>query len=99
MTGKEVDEFVKPYKDNYGWQLVARSGDGDRTDDSYKYHFVDDLNMCIIINPNNKGFSFSKSVDFLFRLVSDEFSPLDYPNHFERNYLRFRKIVLEKGLE
>lgn len=98
MTEQEVNEFIKPYKENYGWQLVARSGNGDRTDDSYRYHFVDDANICIIINPNNKGFSFNKNVDWIFKLKSDEFTPLDYPNHFEKNYLRFRKIVLEKEL-
>ena len=98
MTEREIDEFVKPYKENYGWQLRARSGNGNRTDDSYLYHFVDDANICIIINPTNKGFSFNKTVDWVFKFKSDEFTPLDYPDHFEKNYLRFRKIVLEKEL-
>lgn len=99
MTEKEVNEFVQPYKEQYGWSLYARSGNKDKTDDSYNYLFVDDANICITINPTNKGFSFSKIVDFLFQLKSNEFTPLDYPNHFESNYLRFRKIVIEKQLK
>ena len=99
MTEKEILEFVEPYKDKYGWSLIARSGNGNQTDDTYSYLFVDDANICITINPVNKGFSFSKRVDFLFSLKSDEFTPLDYQDHFERNYLRFRKIVVEKQLK
>ena len=98
MTKQEVNDFVKPYKDNYGWELIARSGNDNETNDNYLYHFVDDANISIVINPVNKGFSFSKVVDFLFRLKSEEFTPLDYKNHFEQNYLRFRKIVIDKGL-
>lgn len=98
MTEQEVEVFAKKYKEMYGWTLIARSGNGNETDDTYLYHFVDDANVCIVINPVNKGFSFSKIVDFVFRLKSDEFTPLDYNDHFERNYLRFRKLVIEKQL-
>ena len=98
MTESEINEFSKLYKEMYGWQLMARSGNKDRTDDTYNYHFVDDANICIIINPNNKGFSFHKIVDGVFKLKSGEFTPLDYPDHFNKNYLRFRKIVLTKQL-
>ena len=100
MTEHEINKFIQPYEKEYGWSLVARSGNSSsgRTNDTYLYHFVDDANICITINPVNKGFSFSKTVDFLFKLRSDEFTPLDYPNHFEKNYLRFRQIVLQKQL-
>lgn len=98
MTKKEVYDFIEPYEQQYEWQLVMRSGNKDRTDDTYRYHFVDNANIGIMINPVNKGFSFHKSVDSVFELTSCEFTPLDYPDHFERNYLRFRKIVLEKNL-
>ena len=98
MTKKEIDEFVKQYEDLYGWTLLARCGNDNNAYDTYEYHFVDDANICIIINPVNKGFRFSKNVDFLFKLKSDEFTPLDYEDHFIRNYLRFRKIVIEKQL-
>lgn len=64
MTGKEIDKFAEKYIKNYGWDLVARSGNGDQTDDTYLYLFVDDANICITINPVNKGFSFTKKVDF-----------------------------------
>ena len=96
MTEHEINKFVQPYKKEYGWSLVARSGNGNQIDDTYLYHFVDDANICIIINPVNKGFAFRKTVDFLFKFQSDEFTPLDYPDHFEKNYLRFRKIVLQR---
>ena len=98
MTEQEVESFAKPYKEKYGWQLMARSGNDSKSYDNYLYHFVDDARVCIIINPENKGFSFSKIVDWIFRLASEEFTPLDYSDHFEKNYLRFRKIVLEKQL-
>lgn len=98
MTEQEINKFVQPYKEEYGWSLISRSGNGNITDDAYLYHFVDDANICIIINPVNKGFRFSKSVDILFKLQSDEFTPLDYQDHFNKNYLRFRKIVLQKQL-
>lgn len=97
MTKLEINEFVQPYERAYGWNLIAQSGDGEH-DDAYLYYYVDDANICITINPVNKGFSFSKKVDFLFELRSDEFTPLDYKDHFVRNYLRFRKIVLQKNL-
>lgn len=99
MTEQEVNEFAKPYKKNYGWTLISRSGNGNRTDDSYLYNFVDDANICITINPVNKGFCFSKVVDWVFQLKSGEFTPLDYEDHFKKNYLHFRKIVLEKDLK
>ena len=99
ITYQEVREFFKPYEDKYGWILMARSGNGDRTDDSYRYHFVDDANICIVINPTNKGFRFIKSVDGVFELKSDECTTFDYPNHFERLYLRFRNIVITKRLD
>lgn len=98
MTEREIMDFVRPYKEKYGWRLIARSGNGNRTDETYNYVFVDDANICITINPMSKGFCFIKNVDFLFKLKSDEFTPLDYPSHFEKNYLRFRKIVLVKQL-
>ena len=98
MTEHEINEFCHPYKEKYGWILFARSGNSNRIDKTYSYVFIDDANICITINPTNKGFMFSKSVDFLFKLSSDEFTPLDYKDHFEKNYLRFRKIVLEKQL-
>ncbi len=99
MTREEIDAFVALYQEKYKWQLVARSGNGDKTDDSYLYHFVDDINIGITINPSNKGFKFSKTVDWVFNLQSGELTPLDYQDHFERNYLRFRKIILEKNLD
>ena len=99
MTKKEIDEFVKPYKEEYGWELMARSGNKEQIDDTYSYNFVDDANICITINPVNKGFSFRKIVDYVFELRSNEFTPLDYPNHFDKNYKRFRKVVLLKQLD
>ena len=98
MTENEINEFIQPYKKEYGWSLIARSGNGNQTDGTYLYHFMDDANICITLNPVNKGFSFSKSVEFIFKLQSDEFTPLDYQDHFIKNYLKFRKIVLQKQL-
>ena len=98
MTQAEVYTFVERYQNLYDWSLYSRSGNKNITDDTYLYHFMDDLNISITINPNNKGFRFTKIVDNVFKLSSDEFTPLDYKDHFERNYLRFRNIVLSKNL-
>ena len=94
MTQKEIDDFISIYRETYGVTLFAISGNKDITDDTYLYHFVDDIGIAIIINPNTKSFKFSTSID-VFKLSSDDFSPLDYPDHFRRNYLRFRKLVRE----
>ena len=98
MTQSEVYEFIDRYIKIYDWYLCFRSGNKNITDDTYLYHFIDDLNISITINPNNKGFRFTKIVDNVFTLSSDEFTPLDYKDHFEKNYLRFRNIVLSKNL-
>jgi len=98
MNEQEIKQFIKPYEEVYGWQLFARCGNGVQDSDTYSYEFIDDANICITINPVNKNFSFNKNVEFLFELKSNEFSPLDHPGHFEKNYLKFRRIVLEKGL-
>ena len=99
LTNKEIMDFAEPYINNYGWELMSRGGNDLNNLDTYLYHFIDDAGICITINPNNKGFSFSKNVDFLFRLSSNEFTPFDYKNHFIKNYIRFRKIVIEKNLK
>lgn len=99
MTQAEVEEFSKSYKEQYGWTLFSRSGNGNHTDDTYLYNFIDDIGICITINPTNKGFSFRKIVDGVFELRSNEFTPLDYPDHFYKNYIRFRKIVIQKELK
>lgn len=98
MNQQEIEAFVEPYKEKYGWSLIARSGNGGLEDADYSYLYVDDAGICITIDPVDKGFSFSKNVDFLFKLKSGKFTPLDHKDHFEKNYLRFRNIVLEKQL-
>jgi hypothetical protein len=92
MSQKEIYDFLEPYIDLYDLKLWSREGNPD-SGKEYNYRFIDDLGINILINPNNKGFSFSYIVDFIFRLESDEFTPLDYTNHFDKAYLRFRKIV------
>ena len=98
MSEQEIKQFIKPYEDLYRWQLYARCGNESQDFDTYLYEYVDDAGVCITINPVNKNFSFRKNVEFLFELKSNNFSPLDYPGHFEKFYLKFRRIVLEKGL-
>jgi len=98
MNEQEIEQFINLFKNLYGWNLYARCGNGKQDYDTYTYKYVDDANICITINPVNKNFSFSKNVDFLFELKSNAFSPLDHPGHFEKFYLKFRNIVLDKGL-
>lgn len=98
MTEQEIKNIIQPYIDAYDWMLMARSGNGLGSISEYNYHYVDNKGICIIINPVSKSFEFRKSVDFIFELNSGDFSPLDYPNHFEKFYKKFRNVVIEKGL-
>lgn len=104
ITQTEIEAFFRKFIDKYDWRLVARMGTGNKTDDSYDYLYVDDIGISITLNPNNKGFRFLYTVDFLFKLKSDEFTPWDFQRddtdltHFEKNYVRFRKVVKEKNL-
>lgn len=92
MNEKEIYDFLKSYIVLYDFRLWSREGKAD-SGKEYSYRFLDDLGINILINPNNKGFSFSYIVDFVFTLNSYEFTPLDYKDHFDKQYMRFRKIV------
>lgn len=101
ISDTELKQFFQPYMDQYNWSLVTRSsGKQSIIDhmDTYDYSFIDDAGIMITLNPNNKGFRFMKIVGFLFKLTSDEFTPWDFKDHFEKNYMRFRNIVISKDL-
>ena len=105
VTENEIKEFFKDIMKTYNWSLIARMGHGDKTDETYDYLYIDDLGISITLNPNNKGFQFMISVDFVFKLKSDEFTPWDYKRsengktHFETFYERFRRNVVEKQIK
>ena len=50
------------------------------------------------LHPVDKSFRFEKIVDYVFKFDSGTFSPIDYEDHFEKNYLHFRNIVEDKVL-
>lgn len=90
MSEKELMDCINPFKEKYDWSLIARSGPAEGGD-KYLYIFIDDIGINIIVNPNNKNFRFEKIVDKIFFLKSPNMSPIDYENHFEKMYEKFRQ--------
>lgn len=107
MTGpvskEEIEEFFKELIDEYGWRLIARMGNGEHKDDTWDYLYIDDSGIEITLNPNIKGFRFSKNIKLIYMLKSHEFSTWDYAyedglTHFEKNYKKFRDLIVSKDL-
>lgn len=98
MTQNEIQTIIEPFVKLYNWSLHSRAGNSNNDFSTYSYNYIDDAGIVITINPVTKEFSFKISVDYLFTLSSDAFSPIDYKNHFEMMYTRFRNLVITKNL-
>ena len=78
-------------------------GNGEHRDDTWDYLYTDDMGIGITLNPNIKGFRFSKNIKLIYKFSSHEFNPWDYvceddSTHFEKKYIEFREMVKEMGL-
>lgn len=91
MTEQEVKDIMKPYCEEFGASLVMRTGSGSGSTTAYNYVYVDELGANVIINPNDGSFRFDAIVDWLFKLTSNDMSPITNHKHFDGSYRRFRK--------
>lgn len=93
MSEKEMLDYLKPYEDAFGVHLWATSNGIEEGEDDY--HFMDDLGICITVNPKQKIFDFSAMIDSVFRLTSGRLGQFDNKTRFEGLYYRFRDVVLK----
>lgn len=93
MSKKDIETILGKYVPDF--RLVLRQGNPSEKDKEYLYVYTDDIGIYITIDPNDKSFSFSFIVDMLFKLSSENMSPIDYPNHFSKMYDKFRKNVIK----
>ena len=103
VSKEEIEEFFMDHIKEYGWRMIARMGNAEHKDDTWDYLYIDDSGIEITLNPNIKGFRFSKNVNYVFRLKSGEFSTWDYAyedglTHFEKYYKKFRDLIVSKDL-
>ena len=99
FSEEEIKKLMKPYSERFNLQMFCKQGTPVKGNDTTMYDccFMDDLNVSVIISPDG-NFRFERIVD-LFKLSSQKMSPVDYPDHFERMYLRFRKTVERFGCD
>lgn len=103
VSQEEIEEFFKEHMQKYSWRLIARMGEGEHRDDTWDYLYTDDMGIEITLNPNVKGFRFSKNVKITYRLSSHESNTWDYAFKdgllfFEKKYIEFRKMVKEMSI-
>ncbi len=103
VSQEEIEEFFKDNMQKYSWRLIARMSEKEHKDDTWDYLYTDDMGIGITLNPNVKGFRFSKNVKIIYKLSSHESNPWDYAFKdgsifFEKKYIEFRKMVKEMSI-
>ena len=95
MNEKEIHDFLSEFKDSE-FRYVLRQSNHLSGGDIEKYDlvYVDKNGIFVTVNPVDKSFYFKYVTNKMFVLKSGSFSPLDYPNHFKRNYINFVNTAL-----
>lgn len=94
FTEEYIKRVLEPYKNEFGLSLIMKCGNPNvMKEDEYDCVFCDDLGVNIRVTTKGE-FSFDKQIAYVYRLTSPKMSPIDYKDHFDRSYRRFRDTVM-----